>query len=63
MAGKEYIGEIKHIYNNYGIVSTEIDNTLVSFFFFITPDMLYKGKTYEFLRRSNLDLSILRLEM
>lgn len=44
MAGKEYIGEIKHIYNNYGIVSTEIDNTLVSFFFFITPDMLYKGK-------------------
>ncbi|MGT2896048.1 Abi family protein [Streptococcus entericus] len=44
MSENRYVGEIKHVFNNYGIVSSKIDDTEVSFFFFITPDMLYRGK-------------------
>lgn len=53
---KEYTGTIEEVFNNYGTVSTLIDGTKVSFFFFITPNMLYKGKYLKIARKVNFRL-------
>ncbi|OFO02193.1 hypothetical protein HMPREF2607_00545 [Streptococcus sp. HMSC078H03] len=48
---RQFSGTIEEVFNNYGTVSTLIGGTKVSFFFFITPDMLYKGKYLKMARK------------
>lgn len=53
---KQFSGIIEEVFTNYGTVSTLIDDKKVSFFFFITPDMLYKGKYLRIARKVNFRL-------
>lgn len=53
---RQFSGTIEEVFNNYGTVSTLIDGKKVSFFFFITPDMLYKGKYLRIARKVNFRL-------
>ncbi|WP_203265163.1 Abi family protein [Streptococcus uberis] len=56
MSDKRYHGQIEKVFNNYGILSSEIDGIKVSFFFFITPNLLYKGKDFRITKEVTFSL-------